>query len=148
MKKALFVLIAIAAFAQELHIKSKTFVYDSKKLESIFTGDVNATRGKDNILADKMVIFFNKQKKPVKFEAIGHVRFVFVLDNNTTYKGHCEKLEYFIKSGDIILIGNAYVKKLQTNESISADKIKINRFTKDVNVVGEKKPVNIIIKVD
>ncbi len=148
MKKLLLIILSLWLFAQELHIKSQKFVYDSKRLKSVFTGDVNATKGKDNILSDEMIIYFNKQKKPVKFEAIGNVRFKFVLDNNITYQGHCEKLEYFIKSGDILLLKNAYVKKLETNESISADKIKINRFTKDVNVIGNKKPVNIIIKVD
>jgi lipopolysaccharide export system protein LptA len=115
---------------------------------SEFIGDVNATKEKDNILADKMYVYFNKQKKPTKFIAIGHVKFIFSLDNNATYKGHCDRLEYYLKSGDIYLIGNAFIKKIETNESISGSKIKMNRFTKDISVIGNKKPVNIIIKVN
>ena len=149
MKKIFMLLVfSIFLFAQNLQIISKTFKYDSKANVSIFKGDVNATKGKDKILSDEMYVYFNKEKKPVKFIAKGNVRFVFALDENSTYKGRCEELTYFIKTGDIVLKGNAFVKKLETNESISGDLIKINRITKDIEVIGNKKPVNIILKVD
>ncbi|WP_457560846.1 lipopolysaccharide transport periplasmic protein LptA [Caminibacter sp.] len=148
MKKIFIILFGVILFAAELKITSQKFIYNSQKLYSEFIGDVNATKGKDNILADKMFVYFNKQKKPTKFIAIGHVKFLFAFDNNSTYKGHCDRLEYYIKSGDIILIGNAFIKKLETNESISGSYIKMNRFTKDITVKGSKKPVNIIIKVN
>ena len=148
MKKFFILLMGVALFSAELKITSQKFFYNSQKMYSEFVGDVNATKGKDNILADKMYVYFNRQKKPVKFLAIGHVRFIFALDNNSTYKGHCDKLEYYIKTGDIILSGNAFIKKIETNESISGNKIKMNRITKDISVIGNKKPVNIIIKVN
>ncbi len=135
-------------FGQNLEIVSKIFTYDSKKNLSIFKGDVNATKGKDNILSDEMYVFFDKNKKPLKFIALGHVKFLMALDENATYKGKCDKLTYLIKSGDVILEGDAYIQKLETNESIKGDVIKINRVTKDIDVTGNKKPVNIIIKVD
>jgi lipopolysaccharide export system protein LptA len=148
MKKIVLVFFALFLFADELKITSQKFIYNSQKLYSEFIGDVNATKGKDNIAADKMYVYFNKKKKPIKFVAIGNVRFVLTLDKNSTLKGHCQKLEYYIKSGNIYLIGNAFVKKVQTGESISGSKIKLNRFTKDISVIGNKKPVNIIIKVN
>jgi len=148
MKKFLLLLFISLLFAEDLHIVSKKFFYDSKKLESIFIGDVNVTKGKDNILADKMIIYFNKNKKPLKYIAEGRVKFLLVLDNNDTYKGYCDKLIYNFLNENIFLEGNAFVKKLETNESISGDKIKINRKTKDMEIIGNKKPVNIIIKVN
>jgi len=148
MKKILLVFFISFLFSENLHVISKKFFYDSKKLESIFTGDVNVTKGKDNILADKMIIYFNKNKKPIKYIAEGKVRFLLVLDNNDTYKGHCNKLIYNFLNENIFLEGNAFVKKIETNESISGDKIKINRKTKNMEIIGNKKPVNIIIKVN
>jgi len=147
--KKIFILISVLSFifADILHITSKNFYYDSKKLESIFTGDVNVTKNKDNILADKIIVYFNKNKKPVKFKAIGNVRFV-LNDENVTYKGKCNKLIYNFLNTNIFLIGNAFVKKLQTNESIRGDFIQINRKNKTIKVKGNKKPVNIIIKVN
>jgi len=147
--KKLFILMSVLSFifADILHITSKNFYYDSKKLESVFIGDVNATKGKDNIVAQKMIVYFNKTKKPIKFEAQGHVKFI-LNDENITYKGHCDKLIYNFLTTDVFLIGNAFVKKLQTNESIKGDKIKLNRKNKTIEVKGSKKPVNIIIKVN
>jgi len=147
MKKLLIIALVSFIFADMLHITSKKFYYDSKHLRSIFIDDVNATRGKDNILSDKMIVYFNKNKKPVKFEAIGRVKFI-LNDENVTYKGHSDKLIYNFFTTDVFLIGNAFVKKLQTNESIKGDKIKLNRNNKTIEVKGTKKPVNIIIKVN
>jgi len=65
-----------------------------------------------------------------------------------TYKGVCNKLIYNFLSENILLEGNVFVKKIETNESISGDKVKINRKTKDIEIIGNKKPVNIIIKVN
>ncbi|QCT94764.1 lipopolysaccharide transport periplasmic protein LptA [Caminibacter mediatlanticus TB-2] len=149
MKKIIY-LFAVVSFliSAELKITSKFFNYDSKKLESIFKGDVNATKRSDNILCNELIVYFNKNKKPIKYIAIGNVRFIFKMDENSTYKGKTDKLTYLLMTGEIILNGNAFIKKIETNESISGDIIKINRITKNIEVEGNKKPVNIIIKVD
>ncbi len=148
MKKFIILLIAIFLSAEDLHIISKQFFYDSKTKISTFIGDVNATKGKDNVLSNKMKIYFDKNKKPIKYIATGKVKFILSLDKNSTYKGHCNKLIYNFKTYNIFLIGNAYIKKLETNESVSGSFIKINRKTKDVEVRGGNKPANIIIKVN
>ncbi len=146
--KKLIIFIAIFLSAENLHIISKQFFYNSKTKVSTFIGDVNATKGKDNVLSNKMKIFFNRNKKPIKYIATGKVRFILSLDKNSTYKGHCDKLIYNFKTYDIYLIGNAYIKKLETNESVSGNFIKMNRKTKNVEVEGGNKPANIIIKVN
>jgi lipopolysaccharide export system protein LptA len=149
MKKILFLILAVFLFAAELKITSQKFIYDSKKRISIFIGNVKAIKEEDEIIADKLSVYFNKNKKPVKIVAEGNVKFKIKMDKDSTYKGRAKKLIYDIKTGDIILIGDAYVVKLQTNESISGDKIKINRITKNIEVIGSpKRPVNIIIKVN
>ncbi len=146
--KKIFVLMSLIVFlfADILHITSKKFYYDSTKLQSIFIGDVKAIKNKDKIFAKKMIVYFDKSKKPVKFEAIDNVKFI-LHDSNVTYQGYCDKLIYNFVTEDILLLGDAFVRKLETNESISADKIKINRKNKTIEVLGDKKPVNIIIKV-
>ncbi|MEO1922974.1 MAG: LptA/OstA family protein [Nautiliaceae bacterium] len=148
MKKFLILLIVIFVSAAELEISSDSFKFDSQKLVSIFKGHVKAVKEKDEILSKEMIVYFDKNKKPVKFEAIGDVKFKFILDKNSTYRGKCDKLVYWIKRGDILLAGNAFVQKLDTNESIRGDKILLNKFTKNIKVEGGKKPINIIIKVE
>ena len=140
--------IVIFAYSEDLKIMSKFFTYDPDKNITIFKKDVNITKKSDNILSDNLVVFFNANKKPYKFIATNNVRFNIVMDKNTTYKGKCDKLIYFFKRGDIILIGNASILKKETNESIKGDKIVINRIKKSAKVIGKNTPVEIILKVN
>jgi len=138
----------LLTYAEELKITSKYFSYNMAKKQSVFREDVNATKGKDNILADKLVVYFNNQKKPTEFVATGHVRFTISLDDNSTYKGVCDKLTYKLNRGDIVLKGHAKIVKLQTKESVKGSTIILNRFTKNAEVIGGSKPVEIILKVN
>jgi len=149
MKKVLFLLIAVFLFGGDLKINSLKFYYDSAHLKSVFTGNVKAVKDKDEIQSDKLVIYFSKEKKPTKIVALGNVRFKFNMDQNSTYVGKCDELTYYVPTGDIILTGHAFIKKVQTNEIMKGEKIKINKIKKPVEAVGNKnKPVNIIIKVE
>lgn len=147
MKRIIIFLLAVFLNASELKIVSKTFNYYPDKLFSYFKGDVNATKGKDNILADEIKVYLNKDKSLKELIAIGNVKFTISLDKNTTYKGYSNYLDYNINNGDIILKGNAFVKKLETNESVKGKYIKINKFSKNAVVKGGKNPAVIIIKV-
>jgi lipopolysaccharide export system protein LptA len=148
MKKIILSVLLCLLNADELKITSKYFHYNMSQKQSVFKDDVNATKGKDNILADKIIVYFNQNKKPQKFVAEGNVRFVISLDQNTTYKGRSDMLVYQLKNGNITLSGNANIVKTDTNESVKGNKIILNRFTKNAEVIGGKKPVEIIIKVN
>jgi lipopolysaccharide export system protein LptA len=147
MKKFLILFIFFLLNADELKIVSKTFKYYPDKLYSYFRGDVNVTKGKNNITANELKVYLNKDKSLKELVAIGNVKFIINLDENSTYKGYSDYLDYNIKIGDIILKGNTFVKKLETNESIKGKYIKINKFSKKAEVKGGDKPAVIIIKV-
>ena len=133
--------------ASELKIISQFFSYDPKKQISIFKKDVNATKEKDNILCDELIVYFDKNKKAKKIVAKGNVKFIIFLDKNSTYKGKSEVLIYNLKKGDIIL-NKGKIVKIETNESVKGEKIILNRINKSAKVIGDKKPVEIIIKVN
>ena len=150
MKKIFIIIVAILCVlkAEDMKITSKYFHYDTAKKESVFKGNVKVKKGKDNIEADEIIVFFDKNKKPQKFVAEGNVKFIIALDKNSTYKGKSQKLIYQLHNGNIILTGNAEIVKLETNESVKGNKIILNRITKNAEVIGGKKPVEIIIKVN
>ena len=133
--------------AAELKITSKVFNYDPKKQISVFKEDVNATKEKDNILCDELIVYFDKNKKAKKIIAKGNVEFIIALDKNSTYKGKGKFLVYDLKKGDVVL-NKGKIVKIETNESIKGDKIILNRINKSAKVIGSKKPVEIIIKVN
>jgi lipopolysaccharide export system protein LptA len=147
MKKFIIFLLIIFLDAQNLKIISKTFNYYPDKMYSVFKGDVKVTKGNDSIVAEELKVYLNKDKTLKELIAIGNVKFIISLDKNTTYKGYSNYLSYDIKSGDIVLKNNAFVKKLETNESVKGKYIKMNKFSKKAEVQGGKKPAVIIIKV-
>jgi len=147
-KIIVFLIFFLILNAEEMKITSKYFHFDTNKKMSIFKGNVNVLKGKDSIHSNELIVFFNKQKKPTKFVASGNVKFVISLDKNSTYKGSCNTLNYQLQNGNIILTGDAKIIKLETNESVKGNKIVLNRFTKNAEVTGNKKPVEIILKVN
>jgi lipopolysaccharide export system protein LptA len=148
--KKIFLILSLLIFlnADELKVTSEYFQYDMAKKESVFKGKVHAVKGNDDITAERMVLYFDKNKKPVKFIAEGNVKFKISLDKNSTYKGVAQELVYQLKNGNIILKGNAEILKVQTGESVKGNKIILNRYTKNAEVIGGEKPVEIIIKVN
>jgi lipopolysaccharide export system protein LptA len=143
----LFFMLVLLVNAQDLKVISNTFNYYPDKLYSIFKGNVKVTKGKDTILADKLKVYLNKDKSLKELIAVKNVKFKLHFDKNTTYEGYSDYLDYNIKSGDIVLKGNAFVKKLETNESVKGKYINLNKFSKKAVVEGGKKPAVIIIKV-
>jgi len=149
MKKILILsMLSLSLFAKNLEITSKSFNYDESKKISTFTTDVNVTKGVDNILCDKMDIFFNDKKKPIKIVAINNVRFKIQADVNSTYKGKANKLIYLIPEDKIELDGNVFVKKLQDGQKLYGEKVIIDKKNRTANVIGNDKPIKFIIKVD
>jgi lipopolysaccharide export system protein LptA len=148
MNKILLLFLMVFAYGSNMEITSKHFEYNQTSNMSIFIGDVNVTKEKDNILSDKLVVYLTKDKKLKKLIATGNVRFI-VNDKNTTYKGKSDILKYFAKDEVFIFKGKVHIKKLQDNQELYGDKVVINKKAGTANVIGgNKKPLKFIIKVN
>lgn len=151
MKKILLILslLSFFLFAENVEITSKNFEADEKKLISIFTGKVHIKKGKDKIDAKKVVVYFDKDKKPQKYEAIGDVKFFIVLDSNKTYEGKAQKIVYIPKTLEYIFEKDVFILQKPEMRKIYGEKIVINRLTGQAKVEGsEEKPVKFIFKIE
>ena len=149
MKKLVILLIGlVVAYSENMIINSKHFEYNQTSNISIFRDDVNVTKGFDNILTDKLTVYFTKGKKLSKFIADGDVIFK-VKDKNATYEGTSKKLSYEATKEIFIFEGDVHIKKLEDNQELFGQKVVINKKDGTANVVGEKnKPLKFIIKVN
>jgi len=149
MKKLVILLIGfVLAYSENMIINSKHFEYNQTSNISIFRDDVNVTKGFDNILTDKLTVYFTKGKKLSKFIADGDVIFK-VKDKNATYEGTSKKLSYEATKEIFIFEGDVHIKKLEDNQELFGQKVVINKKDGTANVVGEKnKPLKFIIKVN
>lgn len=148
-KKIIFLILPIFLFAENIEITSKNFEADEKKLISIFTGSVHIKKGKDKINSQKLIIYFDKNKKPIKYEAINSVTFKITLDNNKTYEGKAQKIIYIPKKLRYIFQKDVYILQKPDMRKIYGEKVIVDRRTGQANVQGnENKPVKFIFKID
>lgn len=138
----------IFSYASNMEITSKHFEYNQTNNLSLFEGDVNVTKGKDNILSDILYVYTSKDRKLDKLIAKGHVKF-HVTDKNATYVGNSKVLTYIAPKQLFIFEGNVHIKKLEDNQQLFGNKVVIDKKNGTANIVGGKnKPLKFIIKVN
>ncbi len=142
-------LVSLSLFAADVEITSKAFEADEKKLISIFTGDVDIKKGKDRIKAQKVIVYFDKDRKPIKYEAFKNVTFKIVLDDNKSYEGKAQKIVYLPSKLEYILEKDVFILQKPEMRKIYGEKIVVNRLTGQASVKGDKdKPVKFIFKIE
>jgi len=147
--KLIFFLFPILLYAENVEITSKNFEADEKKLISIFTGDVHIKKGKDKIRASKVIVYFDKDRKPIKYEALNNVKFKIVLDLNKTYEGRAQKIVYIPSRLEYIFEKDVYIIQKPDMRKVYGEKIILNRKTGQAVVRGTKdKPVKFIFNIE
>ena len=148
MRFLLIIFISILAYASNMQILAKKFEYNKQKGVSKFSGDVNVTKQKDNILSQILYVYTNKDKKLKKMVAIKNVKFI-IHDKNATYKGKSNKLTYIAPKEIFIFEGKVHITKLPENQQLFGEKVIIDKKNGTANVDGkENKPLKFIIKVN
>jgi len=149
MKKILLITILVTfTLAQNIEITSKEFEADQQKLISKFIGDVVVKRAKDILKSQKLFIYFDKNKKPLRLVAIGNVIFEVYDKNGKFYKGRAQKIEYFPNKKEYLFYEQVHIVQMPDNRKIFAQKVILDLKSSHIQVSGEdKKPVKIILKL-
>ena len=145
----LTVLITQFLVAQELKVKANSFDMDEKKGISIFTGDVNVIRGKDELNATKVTILTDKKHNPIKFTAFGNVSFLLQSENGLKYKGNAGKVIYIPKKKEYYFYKNVHLKQLNEKKEIMGDEVVLKATDGKAYAKGAKsEPVIMIFNID
>jgi len=145
---ALFLAAAVLFGAQEVEVVAKKFEADQEGHIAKFFDDVVFKRGDDVIKADEAYIFFDKNKKPIRFRALKNVRFELHHEGKT-YKGRCEELIYFPKKREYILKKDVFVEQLPDGKKIYAEHVTLSLATGTIDVEGaSKKPVKMVFEIE
>jgi len=120
----------------------------------IFNGDVKMIKDKDNLKANKLVIYFkvsskdSKRKEPILYTATGDV----YLEINATTKHYIakgDKVVFKPLENKYIIFGSGYVEDTKDNRKLYGDKIYIDALTGEAKIDGsKKKPVRFIMQLD
>ncbi len=135
--------------SEELYIEAKRVYTDEKKGITTAEGDVHIVKERDILDANQVKIYVDKNRKPIKFEAIGNVNFVLFTQDERELKGKSNTLIYLIEANEYQLIGKAQVKETGKPNFIKGDKIVLNNKNGYANVESNKEaPVRVIIDLN
>ena len=143
-----FLLLVGVGFADQLKIKAIKFYGDEQKGVSVFTGKVNVQKGSDELNASKVTVYFDANKKPTKFVAIGDVSFVMTSEDNITYFGDSQKAIYFPNKKQYNFYTNVHLRQMGNGKVVEGDEVILNLLENKAYATGhEKKPVFMIFEV-
>jgi lipopolysaccharide export system protein LptA len=148
--KLLWVALSLVTFlsAETVEIIADKFFADEKKQISEFIGHVVVTKSKDKLVADKVVIIFDKKRQPLKYTASGNAKIDMTM-NDKVYFGSADTMIYDPLKNQYTLIKNAFLHEKITNKKVYGDKIFVDQISGRYEVQSDgKKPVKFIFKVD
>ncbi len=134
--------------AETVEVVADKFFADEVKQVTEFSGHVMVTKSKDKLVANKVVIIFDKKKQPLKYTATGSVKIDIVMKDKV-YFGSAETMIYNPVKDQYTFVKNAFLHEKVTNKKVYGDRIWIDQKTGRYEVDSDgKKPVKFIFKVE
>ncbi len=151
MKRLLIFFILLSAsplFADIVDMKADHFYANDINHQAFFEGNAKIKQGSNEINASKVTVFFNDQKKALKYEAHGNVKFDLT-EKGIHYRGVADKIIYAPTSSKYYFLGNVTLIDLTNNRTIKADKVDLDLKTGLADIKGKpKKPVHFRFEIE
>ena len=150
MKKWLGALLisALSLYGEQVEVVADRFSADETKLRSEFTGNVKVTKGKDVLIADHLLITFDKKRQPIQYVAKGNAQATVVLKEKTYFvKGQIltyepSRLRYTVQK-------DAFLHEKETDKKVYGETITVNQTEGTYEVDGKaSQPVKFIFQVE
>jgi lipopolysaccharide export system protein LptA len=141
-------LVAVCLNAEKVEVVADKFFADEKKQISVFSGHVVVTKGSDKLVANKVIIDFDKNRQPLKYTAIGDAKVNMTL-NDKKYYGEAETMTYNPIKSQYTLLKKAFLHEMTTDKKVYGDRIWVDQMSGkyEVNSNGNK-PVKFIFEVE
>lgn len=149
--KYLFTILLIlftGLFAEELKVTSDSFNADENKGISVFEGNVNIIKNRDELNASKVEIYTDEQNKPTKFIATGDVSFVIETKQGTQYSGVANKAIYLPADKEYHFFQNVRLSQLNEKKEIQGEEVVLKTIDGKAYAKGVvQKPVIMIFDI-
>lgn len=139
--------LSIALSNEKIEINAKNFKADRENGVTLFSGGVIIKRDRDELRSEELKVLFDKDSKPIEYEASGGVTINLSLDDRS-YKGAANSALYIVESDFYLLKGNVQIRD-SDNNSVEGDSIKLYRADGRLEVDGDElKPAKFIFTID
>jgi len=148
-RKIIFIFLCLFKLNAELiEVQALNFYSDENSGKSILSGNVIITYGKDVLKADKLIIYTDKKRKALKYEAMQNASFSISLKDKL-YRGSGDKFIYDVLKDTYEIEGNAYIQELTSDKKLYGDRIIIERKNNIYRVQStQKKPSRFVFEVE
>ncbi|NLC28695.1 MAG: lipopolysaccharide transport periplasmic protein LptA [Campylobacteraceae bacterium] len=149
--RVIFIVILLSVnciFAAQVEVKADKFRASEVEQQGVFTGNVIVTKGEDILKSDRLVIYFDKNKNPLKYEATGSASVKMTM-NDLHYYGEGKVLTYEPEETRYTIRENGFLHEVENDRKVYGDLIVVNQ-TKGTYEVDSKpsKPVKFIFQVE
>jgi lipopolysaccharide transport periplasmic protein lptA len=148
---AFFALFMGVINAEQVQVTADNFFADENKQISTLNGNVVIKKGAyDTLNSDKVDIFFDANRQPIKYVATGNARFRAMMKDNK-YSGKGAILTYEPASQTYTLSGSAYLHDETNKREVFGEKIIVNQLnsTYEVKSANSKNaPAKLIFEVE
>ncbi|MCJ7764872.1 MAG: lipopolysaccharide transport periplasmic protein LptA, partial [Thiovulaceae bacterium] len=107
-----FLLVSLQA--EQLKVVAKSFESDENRGVTVFRGDVQITKGPDELNASTVTVYTDAKRKPTKYVAEGKVSFFIKTENSSTYKGKAGRAVFIPLTKEYHFFTNVHIE--QTDE--------------------------------
>ena len=124
------ILIALIGFlnSEEIEVQADDFSADEAKKVAILNGHVKIIKNGGWIKADKLIIDFNKKRKPIRYTATGHVKFD-VKVKKSRYKGKSKEIIYEPQKKRYIFNDDVYLEDMTLKRKIFANRVFVDELS-------------------
>jgi len=135
-------------FADVVDIKANHFYANDINQVAFFEGNAEIKQGENEFKSSKITVYFNKNRKAVKYEAKDNVRFDLT-ENKIHYTGKANKVVYSPNSSKYFFYGKVVLQDHTNNRTIKAETIELNLKTGLADIKGAKKqPVHFRFEIE
>lgn len=136
------------SYASKIEVQALNFYADENSGKNILSGNVIVTRDKDILKTGELIIYTNKNHKPIRYEATQSPQFEITLKDKL-YKGSGDKLSYDVTKDIYEIDGNAFINEVQTNKKLHGDKIIVDKKQNIYRVESKNnKPARFVFELE
>jgi len=134
--------------ADFVDIKADHFYANDINHEAYFEGNAKIKQDANEFNASKIIVYFNKQRKALKYIAKGGVKFDLT-EKRTHYIGQASSVTYAPTSSKYLFNGNVLLKDVTNNRTIKAESVSLDLKTGLADIKGkDKKPVYFRFEIE
>ena len=135
--------------AEQLKIVAKSFNGDEKSGVTVFKGNVQITKGSDELNASIVTVYTNAKRKPTKYVAKGKVSFYIKTQNRAVYQGKAEKAVFLPTKKEYHFYKDVHIEQLDEKKEINGEEVVISTVDGKARAKGgDSKPVVMTFELE